>query len=231
LTIGRIALASLGVPGLAWAGAVAVDGDAADALLYTAALLVVVAPLAGVACVSRRKVPGAADRRLFGALGPLFGWVLLTAGVSGLLTGVAMRPGSLAFAVSSHAAIAVVALALSGVGALLAAWMFEPLDAAGASVVLSVAAGGGVLVAGSLTSSAPAALVRAAVDGSPFVAMLSAANIDVARMDLFYRISPLAHIGVEYPAWSATCAVYGIVAALCFAGVVVRSRIRQDVQA
>jgi hypothetical protein len=223
-------MSSLGVPGLAWAGAFAVDGDATDALLHTAALLVVAAPLAGVACVARRSGPWGTDRRLIAAMGSLIAWVILTAGVSGLLTGVAMRPGSLAFAVSSHAAIAMVALALAGVGALLAAWMSEPLDAAGISVALAVTAGGGVLVAGSWTSSAPAVLVRAAVDGSPFVAMLSAANIDVARMDLFYRISPLAHVGVEYPAWSATCLVYAIVAGVCFAGVAVRSKMRPGVQ-
>jgi hypothetical protein len=226
--------ATLAVPASAWASAYVVGGDAADALLRTSAMLVIAAPIAGVVCVSRLKprleprlehsaAPGWRPAR---ALMTVVAWVALVVATSATLSGLALGADAIVFIATSHAAIACVSLALAAVGALFAVMLDEPLDAAACAGVASVVAGGGLLVAGAWIGNAPPSLVTLAVDSSPFVAMASAARIDVVRLDLFYRISPLAHLGVEYPAWYATCAWYGAAAAAFLVSAGVRSMTR-----
>jgi len=36
----------------------------------------------------------------------------------------------------------------------------------------------------------------------------TAAHVDLVRTDIWYQVSPLAHIGLEYPAWSTVCGWY-----------------------
>lgn len=222
--------AAVAVPAIAWAGAYAVNGDTADALLRTAAMLVIAAPIAGVSCVSQLKQRGTPGRRATAALATVVAWVALVVAVSALLSGLALGPEAIGFVATSHAAIGCVTLALAAIGALLAATLEEPLDAAACGVVTAVVAGGGLLVAGSWIGNSPPALLTLAIDGSPFVAMASAAHIDVVRLDLFYRISPLAHLGVEYPAWYATCAWYTLIAAACLTGAGLQSAKRNSLE-
>jgi hypothetical protein len=220
VTAGTLASA-VALPALAWAGAAAVDGDTADAMLNTAALLIVAAPLAGVISLTRHERTAADGRRISGSLVPIVAWALTASVASGIAA--AATSGDIMLAVTSHAAMAAVALALAATGAAFAAVMDEPLDAAACSLLLAVVSAGAVLTAGTWTATAPAALIRVAIAGNPFIAVASAAHIDVARLDLFYRISPLAHLGVEYPAWYATCGWYSLVAVGCFVVMKVRS--------
>ena len=64
----------------------------------------------------------------------------------------------------------------------------------------------------------PKGIVDVALLGSPLVAMASAAHIDLVRMDTLYQISTLAHLGVDYPAWSVTAVCYLAAAVIGLAG-------------
>jgi hypothetical protein len=217
----RSVAAALSVSPVAWGRALLIDGDAADALLWTSALLVVAAPLAGVALVARpaRGAPAVTAIRVAGAV---CAWAGLTALFSGGLTLASLGVDAAGFVVRSHAAIFAVTLALAGIGALFATRLEEPLDAAACSVLLTLLTAGGLLAAGNWASRASPGLLTVLVGSSPFMAMASAAQIDVARLDLFYRISPLAHVGVDYPAWQTVCGCYGGVAAACLGGLVMK---------
>ena len=109
-----------------------------------------------------------------------------------------------------------VALALAAFGALCGAAFRDPLDAAACSLTIVLVATGGLLVAGASVADAPRGLIDVALAASPLVAITAAAHIDVIRMGVPYQISPLAHIQVDYPTWTAACACYMTIAACCF---------------
>lgn len=209
----------LAVPVAAWALAAWTRGDAADTLLHTSWLLVIAAPLTGVARVSGRPA-GTTGWAVIASLATSVGVAVLASALITLLT---IGGSSLGFVARSHAVMAAVSLALATFGALLAT-SFDELDAAALSLVMALVAGGGVLFAGAWAGAAPRAVVDGLLAASPFVAMASAANIDVLRLDLFYIISPLAHLGVDYPAWYLTGAGYAVVATLCCSGVCLGDR-------
>jgi hypothetical protein len=54
--------------------------------------------------------------------------------------------------------------------------------------------------------SAPA--LKAALLASPVMSIATAAQVDLVRSDIWYQISPLAHVQVEYPTWGAVCLTY-----------------------
>ncbi len=217
----------LAVPAVAWALAAWTRGDAADTLLHTSWLLVIAAPLAGVARVSNHRA-GATGWPVIASLTASVGMAVLA---SALVTLLSTGGSSLGFVARSHAVMAAVSLALAAFGALMATAFDDELDAAALSLAVSLLAGGGVLFAGAWAGAAPRAVVDTLLAANPFVAMASAANIDVLRLDLFYIISPLAHLGVDYPAWYLTGAGYAAVATLCCSGVWLGHREQRPVTA
>jgi hypothetical protein len=196
----------------------------ADALLYVAAMVVLVAPLAGVTVASdtRASRRPAGVRRALGTAWPLVVAVALYTLTSAALTAVGWgrwNVDAVRFVTTSHATLFTVALALAAFGALCGSTFADPLDAAGFSLTTVVVATGAILVAGVSIADLPRPVIEAALTASPLVAMVSAAHIDVVRMGALYQISPLAHLQVNYPAWYAACGWYLGLAALCFLGV------------
>ena len=200
--------ALVAAPGaLAWPDSpVAWRGAAADALLYTAAAISIVAPLVGVVASPR---PGA-PRILPAALAAfVVGSAILT------LWARWAEADAAAFVLTSHAALASVTAGLCALGLLCGALFRHQLDAALAAVTLTVAVAGGLFVAGPMVGDVPAAVRAAALLASPVAAIAAAAHIDIVRLQLLYEISPLAHLGTEYSHWS-TIAVAHLGASLLF---------------
>lgn len=198
-------------------------GLAADALLYTAGAVVLVAPLIGVAVADARPAeawpgsgalaPRAVARRIVTA-------VLSLVMVSGVLTACAWGATgeTAAFVVTSHAAMAAIVLSLAALGALCRTCVRDELDAALFALLAAAVLGGGLLLAGPMTGDLPASARDAALLASPFVALVSAAHIDILRMGALYQISPLAHVTSNYPAWTTTVVTYLGTALLLAAG-------------
>ena len=125
---------------------------------------------------------------------------------------------------TSHATMFAVAFALAAFGALCAATLIDPLDAAACSLAIVLTAAGGLLVAGASLTDVPLALIDVAVTASPLVAMTASAHIDLSRMAVPYQMSPLAHLQVDYPAWYAACGWYLLFAAACVLGMQWKAR-------
>ena len=198
-------------------------GLAPAGLLFSTGLLVLAAPLAGVAVATWARQT-ASSRGGWAATGTTCGLLLLsaatwTAAAAGLTAIVALASGdglsTPLFA--AHLVQGATALALALVGALAAAWFREPLDAGALSLGLALVASIGIFGAGLLVERLPDTVVAWAVAGNPLLAISSAAQIDVMRTDLLYQISPLAHVQVPVPDWPAATAFYVLVAALCAA--------------
>jgi hypothetical protein len=202
-------------------------GIGPDAMLFAAGCVTLAAPVAGVAVASRR-VAGCWRGGAGHVLLRLLPAVIAFSGVSALLTLVwsASRPEVFAYVATTHITLAAVALALAGCGALCGTWFREPLDAAGFSVAIAVAAAAGLLVAGAPVAAIPGPVVEWAMAASPLIAITSAARIDIVRTDVLYQISPLAHQRIDYPTWYAACAWNLALAILCFS-VMSKLRIRQ----
>jgi hypothetical protein len=180
-----------------------------DALLYSAACIVVAAPLAGVAVASGRRRPALDTVRRLAAATAIF------SAVSAMLTvaRLGLDPEALRFAVTSHAVLASVTLALAAFGAWLGSLMRDPLDAAALAITAALTAAYGVLVAGAPVGELSAPILKAALLASPVMTVATAAQVDLVRSDIWYQISPLAHIRLEYPAWGTMCGAY--LAAAC----------------
>jgi hypothetical protein len=222
----RFALVAACVPLLAWVAALwtglepaqwaslspsLVRAFLSDALLFTAAGAIVLAPILGVAVV-----PDAPSPRFIAALTvPVLAFVASSASLAWLGSG-----GDIGFVATSHVSIASVTLALAGVGALCGATFRDPLDASACSLTVALTAALGVLAAGAWIADIPRGVTDAAMLGSPLVAMASAAHIDLVRMDLLYQISPLARLGFAYPEWPAVSALYLGAAGTCLAATV-----------
>jgi hypothetical protein len=211
------------------------SGLAADGLLYTGGCAIVAAPLAGVAVVASRRAASLTTGRcrwdgLYAALTLVIAAVTF-ATTSSVIT-FAWRQGqadATAFVLQSHLTLLAVVLALAAWGALCAAWCENLLDAAAFSLVTAIVAACGMLVAGATVGELPQGMIALGLYANPFVVITSAAQIDVVRMDLLYRISPLAHMRFEYPAWESACGWYLVVACVCFLGLTLKCRIPQPV--
>ena len=202
---------------------------AADALLYTGACAIVAAPVAGAAvAAARRSLPADRDTAsaALGTAWPLIVAVLLFAGVSALLTfgWTAGREDAAAFVARSHVTLVAVALALSAWGAFCGASFRDPLDAAAVSLLVTLVAAGGLLVAGAVVADMPQRMLGLGLAASPLVVIASAARIDIVRMDLLYQISPLAHMQMTYPAWHSAAVAYLALAFTGFAAAVRQTR-------
>jgi hypothetical protein len=172
-----------------------------DALLYSAMCVVVAAPLAGVAAASGRALDTV--RRLAVA-------TAIFSAVSAMLTlaRLGLDPEALRFTATSHAVLASVTVALAALGAWLGSLLRDPLDAAAIAVTVALTAAYGVLVAGAPIGELSAPILNAAVLASPVITVATAAQVDLVRSDIWYQISPLAHVRLEYPAWGTMCGAY-----------------------
>jgi hypothetical protein len=184
-----------------------------DALLYSAVCVVVVAPVAGVAVTAARRKAAERGSPSGSAVDDARQLAIATAilcAISAALTVLRLGGGAetLSFVATSHAVLAAATLALAALGALLGTLLRDPLDAAAIALVIAMTAAYGVLVAGAPVGELPAPLLTAALLASPVMAVASAAHVDLVRADIWYQISPLAHVQVEYPTWGAACASY-----------------------
>lgn len=186
----------------------------ASLFIVEAAVVVLTAPLAGVALGSRL-----ADRGVWAALGPPTIALAALLSLSGLATIAArgVTNETLRTALVSHTTLGAAALALGAFGALCRSAFRDPLDAAACGAGLAIVAAAGLFAAGPAVADLPTPLVNAALAANPIVATASAANIDLLRTDLLYRLSPLAHRRFDYPVWYAASAGYLAVAIICVA--------------
>ena len=122
------------------------------------------------------------------------------------------------FVATSHVTLFAVALALAGLGALLAAMLSDALDALACSLGIALIASGGLLVAGNAVTSVPRPLLETMFASSPLVAIATASQVDVVRLSVPYQMSGLAHLQLAYPTWDALSVGYMGFAALCFVG-------------
>lgn len=166
-----------------------------DALLYSAVCAVVAAPLAGVAVRSWRRLALA---------------TALMCAVSAALTlaRLGVSPESLQFIATSHGVLACATLALAALGALLGTVFRHPLDAAAVALGVALTGAYGVLVAGAPVGALSTGLLKAALLASPVMTVATAAHVDLVRTDIWYQVSPLAHMRLEYPTWGAVCGWY-----------------------
>jgi hypothetical protein len=196
---------------------------ATDALVFESIFMLVGAPLAGVALVS---APGRRPGRTLGFLAAL---VLIFTGTSAVIVLTASRMGALdgSIVLPSRATLAAVALALAALGALLGALLHDVLDAAGAALLVALAAAGLVFAAGPAAGTLSKRAIDAALLANPVIAASSAARIDLLRGATLYRISPLAHRRFDYPGPLRASTVYLLVAGACMGGTVLALRARQ----
>jgi len=169
--------------------------------ILESAVLVVAAPIAGVALATRRWRGAVLAAVVFAAA------LLLSA--SAMIASSRPTAGAVWFVLISHATLAVIGLALTALGGWLGSVCRDPLDAAALGVGGALVAAFGLFAAGPLASDLPTTILNAALSANPIVATASAADIDLLRFDLLYRISPIAHGSFEYPSWYAPLALYG----------------------
>ncbi len=202
---------------------------AVDALVGVATLLVVAAPLAGVAAVMTQR--GASGTGQPGSWWRAAGHVVAAVAV---LTGVSAALMALAWGVGedagpgilrSHITLTVAGLSLAAFGAACATWIRHPLDASLACLLVVVPVTAGVLAFGPvLEGLSPAGLERA-MAASPVAMAAVTAGVDIFRMDPFYQISPVAHVTATYPDWSAACQLYLLAAIVSCGGILIGSRV------
>jgi hypothetical protein len=198
------------------------QGLAPASLLFSTGLLLVAAPLAGVAVASQARA--AAPRGGWAATGTTcvvlllgaFVWTTAAAGLTGVVA-MASGDGLSTPLFAAHLVQGATALALAFVGALAAAWLREPLDAAALSLGLAISGSLGILAAGVMVERLPDTILGWAVAANPLLAISSAAQIDVMHTDWLYQISPLAHVQLQVPDWPAAIALYVLVASACAA--------------
>jgi hypothetical protein len=190
---------------------------APDALLFTTGCVIVCAPVVGATVTASRRANVQNRGGLLSAVALLGAAVLMFTVVSALLT-LGWRfgqGGTLGYVTRSHVTLAAVALALAAWGALCGAWFRNALDGAGFSLITALLAAGGLLVGGAVVADLPRGLIAAGLAANPLVSVASAADIDIVRSDVLYQISPLAHMQIDYPAWSLATACYLAVACIC----------------
>jgi hypothetical protein len=166
-----------------------------DALLWTAACAIAAAPIHGLqtrAYGAQLLVPVA----IFVSMS-----VVLAAAAHGTWQGVVSLAGF-------HVALLTVILALSAIGMFCRRIFRDELDAALCAMSISVTAALAILFAGPIVADMTASSRHVAMLASPLVALAATAHVDIIRLDIFYRISPLAHVTVDYPAWQEVAASY-----------------------
>jgi len=178
--------------------------------ILEAVVVVVAAPIAGVAlCAHRHRV---ASR----AVG-VFGFLLVASAVWTMsLWG--WSAAALRIVCLSHAMLAITGLAFAALGAWCRAALRDPLDAAAVSTGAALVAAFGLFAAGPAIADLPTGIINAALSSNPIVSTASAAGVDLLRTDLLYRLSPLAHRRFEYPSWYSGLALYATLLMIFAAG-------------
>jgi len=164
-------------------------------LLETLALMVI-APIAGVACRTwqRRAV----------ILGfSLAGGALIVFAVAGRTP--------LELILRSQLTLGAAVCAAATVGGLCRVLLADRLDAAAVGLVISIGLTGAVLAAGPPAGDLPTPLLNAALLASPLVATASAANIDLLHGEPLYQLLPIAHRRFDYPDWPSAALLYSVV--------------------
>jgi hypothetical protein len=211
-----------------------------DILLVESVLIVIVAPLAGVALAHWRRtparvgivnVPCRSDRRVAWSVAMwLFAGVALFAALSATVAVAVLGAMSSSFArpvAHSHATLSAAALALGSVGVLSATAVDDPLDAVAAASACSALLGGSIFFFGPLLTDLPTPLLNIGVLVNPIVAIAAAADLDIFRMEALYRLSPLAHLRFDYPAWT-TPIIFFVMLAVSSLGVAGRFNSSRD---
>lgn len=159
----------------------------------------------------------------------LAGVVLGFVGASAMLSlaGWGLGPEAVRAVARSHITLAAGGLALGTLGAWCGVLFRDPLDAAAAGASAAVLAGTGILLAGPYAGDAPRRLIDGALLASPLVTTAAAADIDILRTDVLYRVSPLAHVNTTYPEWYVATGVYIVFTAVCLSGMVLVDRARR----
>ena len=178
------------------------------ALLWEAAAVAIIAPLAGVALAGR----GFRGLRRATIALALLGGVSASYAVL-----VARVPWETAMA--AHLTLGTAAVALAMLGAWCGSTFRDPLDAGACSVAAALIATCGLFSLGSLSADLPTPVVNAALLANPIVAVASAADIDLLRFEFLYQISPIAHRRFDYPAWYLAVACFSSVSLIAAAGV------------
>jgi hypothetical protein len=175
----------------------------ADALLIEILLLMIAAPLAGVILRDRP-----ADLVII----PLV--IAATSGF-GLLSLIGWHAMPVVFVIvgAAHATLFAAALLFMGLGAAAGSWWRDPLDAAALSICAALLITIGPFLAGPLAGLASRPAVNTILTINPLVATAAAADIDVLRMDLLYRMSPIAHRQFAYPSWPVSAGIFALAAA------------------
>jgi hypothetical protein len=203
--------------------ATARQGVAGDALLYVAVTVILLAPLAGVLTVCRGTPRQRSDAFWFalatGGRLALCALIFVVTSAAVMATALEFQDDAVVWLLSSHLTLAAVGMSLAAFGALCGTTFADALDAAGCSLVTVLAASAGVFVCGSWLFAAPRPVVDAAIAVNPFVTIMAASQIDVARMSVPYQMSALAHVDVQYPVWTTACVRYIGAAVVCLAGV------------
>jgi len=229
LASGAAALAADGhVGGLDVWSAAARGQFAFRMFLIEVAFIVIAAPVAGVLAAKPRQSPDASLPLATRELGLLRGaWQLArpliagatmlaaTSAVMVLVLAPAIDPATLAI---SHAVLWAAALLLAALGAMCAAVCAESLDAAACALGVALFVGLGLFATGPVLSVFPRRVLDVALAANPIVASASAANVDIFRTEPFYRLSPLAHIQIDYPTPGTAFVWYALIAAVLFVG-------------
>jgi hypothetical protein len=119
-------------------------------------------------------------------------------------------PGGTLLALWGHVAFLVSAATLAQLGRLLRAAFGDQMQAAllgllAATTLIVLPFALGALV-NPLSLRASTWLLAA----NPLVTIASAAGIDLLHLDLIYRLSPLAHRGVDLPSWTTASSVFAV---------------------
>ena len=196
--------------------------------LIEVALVLIGAPVAGVVGVRRNRSSDASSllpARAVGLLSstwrlarPLMVSVTMLTAASALTVlalGPTIEPVTLA---ASHAMLWAAALLLAALGAVCGSVLSEALDAAACALGIALVVGLGVFAVGPVLDVVPRRLLNAALVGNPIVASAAAAHVDIFRTEPFYRLSPLAHIQIDYPTPATTFIWYALVAVVLFVG-------------
>jgi hypothetical protein len=194
-------------------------------LTIETAVVLVAAPIAGVLEVSRVRA-----RSAYGLVEPplhssqqrwkisvrLIGGIIAAATISALGLWLyrvpVVSPWSIVWA---HVMLALVAAASAASGALIASLDFETLDAAAITVGGWIGAAVGLLALGPALIGLPTRLLNALLIANPLVVVTTAADVDIFRSPALYRISPVAHIRFDYPAWPVAALTYTLIALTC----------------
>lgn len=197
----------------------------ADVLLVEAVLIIIAAPLAGVAVAhwrrraARFEIVGLSSDTQGRVVWSVAAWLLAAVAsfvaLSAIVAIAVLGPATWSLArplAHSHATLWAATLALGGLGVLSAEVVDDPLDAVAAASVISAVLCGSIFFFGPLLVDLPTSVLNIGVLMNPTVAIAAAADLDIFRMPGLYGVSPLAHLRFDYPVWSAPVVFFLILA-------------------